>query len=391
MNNLRKIFLSTLTYNKYRLHMIIGCLFLIFLTILRTSGSTSKINQRADQPPCAKIIYSSQNANGGWHLLLSDWPVKTWREITFQTTGQYEPGTDVRTPRFSPNGDMAVFVGNRRNKIGQETHASDPLANIGLDLWFLDIKNNKAKPLTIDGAGYETPQWSPDGRSVIAISDNSYLPSHPIQQLKMSLCIWDVVSGKKSLLAKNVGTAIWSPDSNYIYYEKTDETGFFYTSRNGGKTIRFLLPKQEAYIGGWSPDGKCFAYFDGGQLIVIDKEKKHSINLGIQEKAIALKWSPDGLRIALVRSPSLRSDILVLVVVNVKLRKERILWSVKGFAEVTSWSNNSKWIIVSHTKPDSMFNQELLAIPLSGKSNVPLVSQITGTFGFDWNEILLHR
>lgn len=378
---------SISTYSRYRLHRIVGCLLLLSLVALSTPGCTSVATQSDAKPPCAKIIYSNQNAHGDWQLRVTQWPNVSVQNVAPQAIGHYKPGTEIRTPRFSPNGSTVVFVGNRQSETGQETRALDPLANVGLDLWLLDIKKSTVRPLSTDGAGYESTQWSPDGRYLIAISDNSYLPSQAVQEWKTALYIWDAMSGKKSLLAKNVGTAIWSPNGDRIYFDKTDETGFYSISRNGGKALRFLVPKREAILGGWSPDGKWFAYFDGGQLIVTDKAQKQSVNLGLQESATALKWSPDGSRIALVRSSSEKLDTAVLAIVNVKLRKEKTLWSAKGTAEVVSWSRNGNWIVVAHTTPESMFDQQLLAIPLAGKGSTTLVSPASGVFGFDWLEV----
>lgn len=384
---MRRKLVSISTFNRFRLHRFVGCLLLLSLVALSTPGCTSVATQSDAKPPCAKIIYSNQNAGGDWQLRVTQWPNVSMQNVALQATGHYKPGTEIRTPRFSPNGSTVVFVGNRQSETGQETRALDPLANVGLDLWLLDIKKSTARPLSTDGAGYESPQWSPDGRSVIAISDNSYLPSQAVQEWKTALYAWDATSGKKSLLAKNVGTAIWSPNGDRIYFDKTDETGFYSISRNGGKALRFLVPKCEAILGGWSPDGKWFAYFDGGQLTITDKAQKQSVNLGLQENATALKWSPDGSRIALARSSSGKPDTAVLVVVNIEQRKERVLWSAKGTAEVISWSRNGNWIVVSHTKPESMFDQQLVAAPLAQKDNITLVSPTTGTFGFDWLEI----
>ena len=357
------------------MHKVVVCSLQLSLIALSTSVCASVVTQSDANPPCAKIIYSDQNAGGGWKLHLTQWPNSTGRDVALRATGRFKPGTEIRAPRFSPSGNAAVFVGNRRSESGQETHSLDPLANVGLDLWLLDIKKSTVRPLTTDGAGYESPQWSPDGRSIIAVSDNSYLPSRAVQEWKTALYVWDVASGKKSTTGDR------------IYFDRTDETGFFSISRNGGKASRFLVPKREAILGGWSPNGKQFAYFDGGRLLVTDKAHTRIVDLGLQENATALKWSPDGLRIALIRRLSGKPDTAVLAVVNVKLRKEKTLWTARGTAEIVSWSRSSNWVVVAHTKPESVFDQQLMAIPLAGKGDVPLVSSRTGLFGFDWLEV----
>lgn len=366
---------------------MVWCLLVSLFIALSMCQCTSIATQSDAQPSHARIIYSAQGAGDDWQLRLMQWPNGTERKLTLKTVGQYLLGMDVRTPRFSPDGSMVVFVGSRRRKNGQETRAADPLANVGLDLWLLNNQSDVARPLTTDGAGYENPQWSPDGRYVLAVSDNSYLPTHAVQEWKTTLYVWNVASGKKRLLAKNAGVATWSSDSKYVYYDKTDETGFYCISRGGGKALRFLQPKQEAILGGWSPDGKWFAYFDGGQLMVTDKSLKKSINLGSQENATALRWSPDSTRLALIRSQSKEPDTAVLAVADTKSRSTRTLWSAKGTAEVTSWSHNGDWIVVSYTKPESMFDQQLLCVSLSSEKVVLLVSPTTKTRGFDWHEL----
>ncbi len=375
---------STLIYK--RSYQMVWCSLISLFIALSMCQCTSIATQSDAQPPHAKIIYSAQGVDD-WQLHLMQWPNGSGRKLTLKAIGQYSPGMDVRTPQFSPDGGMVAFVGSRRSENGQETRAADPLANVGLDLWLLNIQTSTARPLTTDGAGYENLQWSPDGRYILAVSDNSYLPTHAVQEWKTTLYVWDVASGKRRLLAKNAGTATWSSDSKCVYYDKTDETGFFYIPRDGGKSSRFLQPKREAILGNWSPDGKWFAYFDGGQLMLTDKARKQRINLGLQENATALKWSPDGLRIALVRGQSKTPGTAVLIVINVKLHKERALWSGKGTAEVTSWSHDGNWVVATRTKPESMFDQQLVAVPLTGRKAVPLVSPTTQTRGFGWHEL----
>lgn len=369
-----------------RPQQVVCCLLISLLIVLSMCQCTSISTQSGAQPPRAKIIYSAQSTGDNWQLHLTQWPNDSGHKLTPKVVRPYLLGMDVRTPRFSPDGGTIAFVGSRRSENGQETRATDPLANVGLDLWLLDIQTDTARLLTTDGAGYENLQWSPDGRYILAVSDNSYLPTHAVQEWKTTLYVWDVTSGKKRLLIKNVGTATWSPDSKYVYYDKTDETGFYYIPRNGGKSPRFLQPRREAILGNWSPDGKWFAYFDGGQLVVTDKSRKQSIDLGLQDNATALRWSPNSTKVALIRSQSKEPDAVALVVADSKHRSIRTLWSAKGTAEVTSWSHNGNWILVTHTKPESMFSQQLLAVPLSGGKAVPLVSPTTQTRGFGWRE-----
>ena len=124
---MRKKLTSTSIYRKSQ-QAILGLLISIFIA-LSMYQCKSIATQSDTQPPHAKIIYSAQSSGDNWQLHLMQWPNSTEQSLILKSAGQYRPGTEIRSPLFSTDGNMLIFVGNRRGENGQETQAADPYAD----------------------------------------------------------------------------------------------------------------------------------------------------------------------------------------------------------------------------------------------------------------------
>jgi dipeptidyl aminopeptidase/acylaminoacyl peptidase len=94
-------------------------------------------------------------------------------EVRQLTRGDY----DDDEPAWSPDGSKIVFVSNR---------SDDPDGNRNTDLWLVDVDvaSNEAEKLTSSASADASPAWSPNGRSIAYTStDPEVLPIYAIPQL----------------------------------------------------------------------------------------------------------------------------------------------------------------------------------------------------------------
>lgn len=147
---------------------------------------------------------------------------------------------------------------------------------------------------------------SPDGSQMVFLSENH------------ELSIWDIGSGERRQLTNNElpgSDPSWSPDSNELVFRMSSteaEPGGIYRIRKDGTKLRPVLESDLAFQPQWSPDGKqiAFAYDDGRKetvastLWVMNADGSQARELvpvsADTDRVVALTWSPDSNRIALV-------------------------------------------------------------------------------------------
>ena len=115
---------------------------------------------------------------------------------------------------------------------------------------------------------------------------------------------------------RDEGEPAWSPDGRRIAFtrwfapnEHVSETGAIYTIRRDGTNEKHLLGGTKAGYGAsgpaWSPDGKRIAFvrtsldFEDVELFVADADGSHARRIADDiESHSTPAWSPDGRRIA---------------------------------------------------------------------------------------------
>ena len=151
------------------------------------------------------------------------------------------------------------------------THSALPIRED--HLFTVDIHSKEIRQLTEDGAGYFSPQWSPDGKTVLCLSAEGRVlagwGSGPT-----NIYTIDVLSGSKSAITSDSvykRTPSWSPDGKSISYlgASADHIGrvhLFVLASGGGNTTnvtaRLDRRVKEAH---WLSDSITIAinYWDG--------------------------------------------------------------------------------------------------------------------------------
>ena len=184
---------------------------------------------------------------------------------------------DYETPqslRLSPSGSHVVYP------LRSFWVRKDKQEQITASLWIAEVgKANSARQLTTGKYNDHSPQFSPDGKSIIFVSDRasvgkgSALFMMPLEGGGEGLPITDTAN------EKGVGEWKYSPDGKMIAFTSADE--------NSEEKKKREEAKDDAQVWG--------EHWDFGRLRILDVETKEVTTVVKMEAHVAsFDWSPDG-------------------------------------------------------------------------------------------------
>jgi Tol biopolymer transport system component/DNA-binding winged helix-turn-helix (wHTH) protein len=216
-----------------------------------------------------------------WTMDLSGNPPKSSGQLhPFVSSSAYN-----NAPRFSPDGKKLAFASNRSGD---------------MEIWTCDAADcSDAQQLTFLRSSSGTPRWSPDGQHIVfesrpaghsqlfvvnaeggkpvALTDGTAEDkvaswSSDSQSIYSSSNrhggsqIWKIAAsgGPPSQVTKHGGFAAFeSPDGNFLYYVKEDQSGVWRMPVAGGEEVRILpLPTAEHW-GDWALLNRGIYFVDG--------------------------------------------------------------------------------------------------------------------------------
>ena len=202
------------------------------------------------------IVYQS-NCGGSYDL----WIVSSYGGVPTQLT--FTSALDEREPHWSTTGQVAYRVS-----------ALDQDRDRDGEIWIIPADGGSAATLGLQG---RSPTWSPDGKSLVFMSNRPGL---------WQIFIYDLTSRSTRQLTNTSGNCrwpSWSPDGQSVIYNSTPASttatpdGIWYIPLNGGDSMPVVSsgsPGRPSWSGsGWiafnSNAGIEIVHLDGGQRQVL--------------------------------------------------------------------------------------------------------------------------
>jgi Tol biopolymer transport system component len=180
-------------------------------------------------PDGKQIVFMGQSLRTDFLAYLISSDGTGLRELIPGAAVGYDPG-------WSPDGKSIILT---LNAAGSTEHPGD-----GPGIVTYDLETRKVSPL-LGAKRLFSPRWSPDGRYIAAITDDS-----------LQLMLFDRASQQWQELVKlPIGYPSWSHDGKYIYFDTTfsDDPAFFRLRISDRKLERLLSLKGMRQF--WGPLG----------------------------------------------------------------------------------------------------------------------------------------
>jgi TolB protein len=295
------------------------------LTLVIASIATSQV--AADEHrPNERITFQRFDADGHWQIWVADPDLSHQQQIT---SGPSNSGF----PTWSPDGTRIAFQSDRTDP--------DPNDDVEIqDIFTMRSDGSDLQKITDTIGDNEKPDWSPDGRWLIFVSDRADYPT----SLGLYRIRSDGSGGLTRLTHLPAGSewqelARYSPDGKWIEYTEyrlpsptnpdpyTDESALIIARADGSDPRRITPWSISAADADWSPDGRrlVFAprlardeYVQSVMVVDVDGRHLQELTSGDQltgdgdatryQESFNPVWSPDGTRIMFVRASYTASD-----------------------------------------------------------------------------------
>jgi Tol biopolymer transport system component len=244
------------------------------------------------------------------------------------------------------------------------------------------------------------PDWSPDGRRLVYVSERGSPPSRVVGQV---LCIRDLESGLYRELPIRLGYVSrprWSPDGRSILFRANDEKGrlsFFVADAETGRTT-VLVRRDGLQMARWSRDGQAVFVLTTDYSDVFNKTGQASwivarnVETGQEQEIFRetsampvgdafvnnLTVSPDGRLLAFTVR---RNNVNVVVVVESaggiarEIFRSSSEFQIPNFGGL-AWTPNGREILL--VKASGPPQGELWALPAEGGTPRPLGLRMEG-------------
>jgi dipeptidyl aminopeptidase/acylaminoacyl peptidase len=300
-------------------------------------------------PDSSRLLFPSQKAIPPKSRILAD--AKFGRPLILNNQ---TPPSWTLSGIFRSGGFGAPPVLNGRIQWRRESPSDPPPATTN-GLFIVDIRTRGSKSLTPSGEAYFNPDWSPDGKTIVCLS-NEGRPLVGWGSGPTNLYLINASTGQTSPLTSDETydrTPRWSPDGKWIAYLRQDKSfhqSLAIVSPLGGKSLDLTATlDRDIEDFAWSPDSESLFinYADGpswpiGQVILATKDIRsltsgsaYRSGLSVSDTgAIAWKQSDAAGQGRIYVLPSRSSSPYLLDDLNPQIRD----WQL-GAQEVLRWKN----------------------------------------------------
>jgi len=359
-----------------RLVALIICLF-------SSALASDEGNKPAAQYPAlssdgTRLVYVSNDSGGTRDLWIAD---SNGANPSILTPW---PSSDEKHPSWAPNAGRIVFSSNR----GSSKH----------QIWVINSDGTNALQLTSDDAEHEYPRYSPDGLSIL------YLSNATGKRELWVMAANGTAQHSIALIGTRVSDPSWSPDGSEIVYvgcRRNGECNLFRINANGSGGSQITIGDFQDWNPDWGPRGILFAsnrggsqglwlvQADGSDLVqvtapvgVADLDPRwigatngfvfsrsgKSVTDGASDIWLITALGTDAAQITRVSSPlSIKRGVMIeLTLVRADLDERSEVRNVDSALEYLRKSIDSGlWVDASHLQPitgNQVFNQEKDAV-----------------------------
>ncbi len=271
---------------------------------------------------------------------------------------------------FGSSSDRVAFV---------TTVGGDP------EIAVVDVTTGQATQVTDNRSRDLLPRWSPDGKSIAYLSDES-------GSLEVNLVDPDEKTVTKLTDGGNNRYPRWAPDGQSLAFISGEDgrSDLHLLSVKDGKTSVVSSNSYNDVLGDWSPSGEWLVYYNEGGpetqgLWLRNPQGVNLVRLTDDEDRGPV-WSPDGSRIAFVRSNEGKGDIFVLKRQSKEAWQEDFdldrLTRHEANDHSPNWSpDGSRLVFVSHRDG----NAEIYSMEADGSDKLRLTKNNADDLTPDWS------
>lgn len=286
-----------------------------------------------------------------------------------------------REPRWSPDGARVAFGDGYENR---------------LEIWIVRADGSSRTRLTHNDKLDQWPSWAPDSRRLA-------VERYDVERRSYDSEIFIVRadgSRERNLTKNDVDDRCpdWSSAGKVIAFYREPELDI-YTIRADGRRLRQLTSGPQGDVAPkWSPDGRRILFtritysrdllwgpISREDLFVMDRDGSNLRQLTDTELIEEFySWSPDGNKIAFLRTPDFRSDTLWVMDADGSGARELVTNGVYANSSPT-WSRNSRKIVyLRHTEEGDEERYDVWSVRADGTHNHVLRRSFVHEDSPDW-------
>ena len=271
------------------------------------------------------------------------------------------PSQPVSDPQISPDGTKVLFtyttITMKENKYNRH-------------IWLLPLKERKPRQFTHGTSSESNPRWSPDGKSILFLSNRVSEEEKEGEEKKRKTQIWVIPAdgGEARRLTsaeEGVQRPAWSPNGKTILFSSRVFKGER-AKDSDVKIIRRIRYKGDGrgfFQGMWT---HLFSVPSGGGKVRQLTDGEFDVDAAV--------WSPDGKRIAFVSNLEEAADFSFfknIYTVPLKGGEPEILWKGRGPIGALGWSPDGRYLTFTGRvieDPSLVFykNTNLWVLPVEG-------------------------